>query len=342
MDNELRFDYNDYWSPEESESNYVEESYDAPSDQDFWELHRFVLECELESYDDIYAESVGSTLKAAAGTVADKIAEIFLRICEAFKKKSMKKAIRWLSKNSTIIGRISKFHRPVRNGLETAMHGYQVINVFMTRFKKLAETNTSDISAEKLNKELEELSNVVKEEVKKTTSIERSMGIIGMVANLESGSYDNWYGIAQDFRVTLKKINRKAQLGGGDAVETTGQWLQLPKMVLGAFDEITKGIKSIRDSLPDKLDEKTISMLEENADNLDKTVKTLREMNEKMQEDEENFRKAKANLDARQKKLNERLKKLMDENDRSVKEINGEITTESHYVSFEPEVDILF
>lgn len=341
MDNELRFDYNDYWSPEESESNYVEESYDAPSDQDFWELHRFVLECELESYDDIYAESVGSTLKAAAGTVADKIVEIFLRICEAFKKKSMKKAIRWLSKNSTIIGRISKFHRPVRNGLETAMHGYQVINVFMTRFKKLAETNTSDTAAEKLNKELEELSNAVKEEVKKSTSIERSMGIIGMVANLESGSYDNWYGIAQDFRVTLKKINRKAQLGGGDAVETTGQWLQLPKMVLGAFDEITKGIKSIRDSLPAELDENTISMLEKNVDDLDKIIADVHKTNERMRETEESIRKTKAETDALQRQVVERLKKskkLTDENQQSLNEITGE----SYYVSFEPEVDILF
>ena len=341
MDNELRFDYNDYWVPEKSEPEYVKESYDAPTDQDFWELHRFVLEYELDAYDDIYSESVGSTLKAAAGTVADKIAELFLRICEHFKKKSMKRAILWLSKNSTIIGRLAKIDRRVRSGLETSIHGYQVINVFMTRFKKLAETNTSDTATEKLNKELEELSNAVKEEVNKTTSMERAMATLGMVVNLVSGSYDNWYGVVQDFRVTLKKINRAAQRSGTET-EVTGSWLQLPKIVLGAFDEITKGIKSIRDNLPDKLDEKTISMLEKNSDELDKTVKTLRELNEKLRQDEENFRKTKADLDARQEKVSKKLKKLMDENDRSIKEVNGEITTESHCVPFEPEVDILF
>ena len=340
MDNELRFDYNDYWVPEKSEPKYVEESYDAPTDQDFWELHRFVLEYELDAYDDIYSESVGSTLKAAAGTIADKIAEIFLRICEHFKKKAMKRAILWLSKNSTIIGRIAKFDRRVRSGLETSIHGYRVINVFMTRFKKLAEANTSDTAIEKLNKELEELTNAVKEEVNKTTSMERAMATLGMVVNLVSGSYDNWYGVVQDFRVTLKKINRAAQRGDTET-DVTGSWLQLPKMVLSAFDEITKGIKSIRDNLPAKLDEKTISMLEKNADDLDKIIEDIHNTGERMRETEESIRKTKAETDALQRQLVERLKKstkLTDENQRSLNEITGE----SHYVSFEPEVDILF
>lgn len=336
MNDELRFDYNDYWEPEKSEPKYVEESYDIPTDQDFWELHRFVLECELDTYDDIYTESVGSTLKAAAGTVADKIAEIFLRICEAFKKKAMKKAILWLRKNSNIIGRVSKLDRYVRGGLETAMHGCRVISIFMARFKKLAETSTPDTAVEKLNEELEELTNAVKSEIKKSTPVERATAISAIINNLESGEYDKWYRIAQEFRVKLKKINRAAQRGGAVS-EITGPWLQLPKIVLGAFDEITKGIKTVRDNLPAKLDEQTIAALEKNVDDLDKTVQTLRELNEKMKEDDENFRKVKADLDARQKKLNEKMRRLMDENDRSIKEINGEVTGESYYDLFESE-----
>jgi hypothetical protein len=120
---DLRFDYNEFWedTPDE-EPEYVEEA-TVLTDQDFWELHKFVLECEIESYDDIYTESVGSMVKAGFGNILDKIVNAFLRICEAFKKKSMKRAILWLSKNSTIIGRLAKIDRRVRSGLETSIHG---------------------------------------------------------------------------------------------------------------------------------------------------------------------------------------------------------------------------
>ena len=108
---DIKFDYNDYWVPEKSEPKYVEESYDEPSDQDFWELHKFVLECELGAYDDIYTESVGSTIKAGIGTIIDRIFEVFLRICEHFKKKSMKKAIKWLKENAKLIEEKGKIRK---------------------------------------------------------------------------------------------------------------------------------------------------------------------------------------------------------------------------------------
>ena len=284
MKDELRFDYSDYWVPEKTEPNYVEESSDV-TDQDFWELHRFVLECELDTYDDIYSESVGSTIKARLGTVFDKIVEVVLRISEAFKKKSMKKAINWLSKNSVLIGETAKVDDDVRKGLETAMHGYRVIDTFMNRFKKLAEEFSPDISMEELEKELESLSDIVSEEDKTTDSMDRAINMLGMYINLQSGQYDEFYKLAQDLRVKLKKINRIIQRHEVDdsimsriGMDTI---FQIPKTVLNAFDQMTKGIKAVKAGIA-----------------------------------------AKAKADTKVKKT--------------------QPTTESYYVSFEPEVDILF
>lgn len=286
---DIKFNYNDYWMPEKSEPKYVEESYDAPTDQDFWELHRFVLECELDTYDDIYAESVGSVIKAGLGTVLDKIVEVVLRISEAFKKKSMKKAITWMTHNAVLIGETAKDDDDVRRGLETAMHGYRVINAFMKQFKKLAEEFKPDTSTEQLEKEVKAMSNIVSEEDKMTDSMDRALSMLGMYVNLQGGTYDEFYTLAQNLRVKLKKVKRRLQLHGVDdtggvriAMDAT---LQIPKIALNAFDQMTKGIKAVKAGID-----------------------------------------AKAKADAKAKKTLPKPKPA----------------TESYYVSFEPEVDIIF
>lgn len=286
---DIKFDYNDYWADTPEEPKYVEESYDEPTDQDFWELRKFVIESELDICDDIYTESVGSAVKAGIGTVLDKIVEVVLRISEHFKKKSMKKAINWMSKNAVLIGETAKVDDDVRKGLETAMHGYRVINAFMNRFKKLAEEFTSDTSTEQLEKEVEAMSKTVSEEDKMTDSMDRAVSMLGMYVNLQGGTYDEFYNLAQNLRVKLKKINRWIQLHGVD--DSVGvrigmdAALQIPKIALNAFDQMTKGIKAVKTGIA-----------------------------------------AKAKVDAKVKKTLPKPKPA----------------TESYYVSFEPEVDIIF
>lgn len=302
---DIKFDYNDYWMPEKSEPEYVEESSDV-TDQDFWELHKFVLECELESYDDIYTESVGSTLKAAAGNIIDKIIEVFLRICEAFKKKSMKKAINWLKDNKGTIQTFATDDETIRKALLNIWAGNTCIVAYSKAFIKWAnKPNMNDVTPEKLGEELLDIYNSsanerlsVKANMKSaeeawkrwdTSSILKL--IEDVVDSLNDGTFDQWYRFAQNLRVNVKKVDRQDKLykveDELDSV-TKSTLVKIPTEMLKSFDMITEGIKTV------------------------------------------------------QKRYNEIYKEIKARDKGKKKNQSPKPATESYYVSFEPEVDILF
>lgn len=306
MDNELRFDYNNYWEPEKSEPKYVEESYDEPTDQDFWELHKFVLESELDIYDDIYTESVGSTIKGAVGTVIDKIMEVFLRICEAFKKKSMKKAIKWLNMNYGTIQTFATDDETIRRSLLNIWAGYTCIAAYAKAFNKwVNKPNMNDVTPEKLG---EELLNIYNTSANERLSVKATMKsaeeawkrwemssisklIDDVAASLYDGTFDQWYRFAQNLRVNIKKADRQGKLYKVEDVldrVTKSALVKIPTEMLKSFDMITEGIKAIQ--------------------------KRYNEMDKEI-------------------KARDKVKKT----DQTPKP-----ATESYYVSFEPEVDILF
>lgn len=283
---DIKFDYNDYWAeePEESKPEYVEESYDEPTDQDFWELHKFVLECELDTYDDIYTESVGSMVRAGFGNVLDKLVNAFLRICEAFKKKSMKKAIMWLKENDKVINEKGKDDKEILDALVRIKHGHRVIAAFASLFQEWAKIDDGKLTNEKIARRLLELSKEVDNRLEKTVATPLPRLVDAVVSGLESAGYEDWYKFAQDLRSKTKLLYRVAQADGNtDVADIAQKCLELPKKILDAFNDITEGIKTIHSRVT-----------------------------------------AKAKAETKAKKQ------------------TPKPATESYYVSFEPEVDILF
>lgn len=246
---DIKFDYNDYWTeePEESKPEYVEESYDEPTDQDFWELHRFVLECELESYDDIYTESVGSTIKAGVGSIIDRIFEVFLRICEAFKKKSMKKAIKWLKENAKLIEEKAKDDDEINKAMLRIKCGHVTVGAFALGFQKWAKQSTAT-SNEDVSSEMVGLSESTKEKIAALRKSAQANLVNNVIAALEDGAYDDWYRVAQSLRSEFKRFNRMGQKAERSKVEAdaTKILLTIPNTMIKGFDEITAGIKDVK------------------------------------------------------------------------------------------------
>ena len=243
---DIKFDYNDYWVPEKSEPKYVEESYGEPTDQDFWELHKFVLECELDTYDDIYTESVGSMVKAGFGNILDKIVNAFLRICEAFKKKSMKRAIKWFKENDKLINEKGKDDKEILDALVRIKHGHRVIAVFASLFKEWAKIDEGKLTNEKIARQLIELSKEVDNRLEKIVATPLPRLVDAVVSGLESAGYEDWYKFAQDLRSKTKLLHRVAQADGNtDVADLAQKCLELPKKILDAFNDITEGIKTI-------------------------------------------------------------------------------------------------
>ena len=243
---DIKFDYNEYWTPEESKPEYVEESYDEPTDQDFWELHKFVLECELDTYDDIYTESVGSTIKAAAGNIIDKIMEVFLRICEAFKKKSMKKAIKWFKENDKVINEKGKNDKEILDALVRIKHGHRVIAVFASLFQQLEKIDFDKITNKDLAQRLADLSKEIDKRLEKIIATPLPRLVDAVVSGLETGGYEDWYKYAQDLRSKTKLLYRASQAeGDADTADIAQKCLELPKKLLDAYNDITEGIKTV-------------------------------------------------------------------------------------------------
>lgn len=301
MDNELRFDYNEYWTPEESKPEYVGESSDL-TDQDFWELHKFVLESEIEIYDSIYSESVGSAVKNVVGAVIDKILEAFIRIAEAFKKQSMKRALKWLKKNEEKIKKLATDDDTVHQALQNINHGQICLGTYADEFEKWAK-KPGDISLT-LYECSEILGKVYKsahDEKERTLRLRTENGSFppygkwkrwdeasiselmnSVILSTVLKGYDHWYKYAQDLRVRIKKANRQGQLRNEENGIDRAVLMNIPHDMMEAFEEITKGIKT--------------------------------------------------------------LKKKVDESTKELKRKKPIIapTTESYYVSFEPDVDIIF
>ena len=281
---DIKFDYNDYWVDTPEEPNYVEESYDAPTNQDFWELHRFVLECELDTYDDIYSESVGSMVKAGFGNILDKLVNAFLRICEAFKKKSMKKAIKWMKENAKLINEKGKDDKEILDALARIKHGHRVIAVFASLFGEWAKIDDVLLTNEKIARQLVDLSKEVDNRLEKKVATPLPRLVDAVVSGFETGGYEDWYKFAQDLRSKTKLLYRVAQAdSNADVTDIAQKCLELPKKLLDAFNDITEGIKTIHSRVT-----------------------------------------AKSKAEAKAKKQ------------------TPKPATESYYVSFEPEVDILF
>lgn len=228
------------------ESEHIEESYEEPTDQDFWELHSFVLECELDIYGGIYSESVGSIVKASFGIILDKIAETFLRICEAFRKKSMKRAVMWLKDNVTIINEKCKGDEEVTGALIRILNGHKLISEYAEALEKWADTPNEDgTTDEKLANELAQISKSVQEQVAKRTPVKVSTLANKIANSLESGGYDVWYGIARDLRTYARRKHRIAQ--AHETTNATAQMcLEIPKQMMDAFNDITEGIKTVK------------------------------------------------------------------------------------------------
>lgn len=242
---DIKFDYNEYWVDTPEEPGYVEESSDV-TDQDFWELHKFVLESEIELYDPIYSESVGSIVKAGFGTILDKIAETFLRICEAFRKKSMRKAIMWLKDNVKLINETCKGDEEVTEALIRILNGHKLISEYAEALEKWADTPNEDgTTDETIANELVQISKSVHEQVAKRTPVKVSTLADKIANSLEGGGYDLWYGIARDLRTYARRKHRIAQ-----AHETTNasvqMCLEIPKQMMKAFNDITEGIKTVK------------------------------------------------------------------------------------------------
>ena len=281
---DIKFDYNEYWAPEKPEPKYVEESYGEPTDQDFWELHKFVLECELDTYDDIYSESVGSMVKAGFGHILDGIVNTFLRICEAFKKKSMKRAIKWFKENDKLINEKGKNDKEILDALVRIKHGHRVIAAFASLFQQWEKVDFDKITNEEIAKRLADLSKEVDERLEKiiATPLPRLVDVVA--SGLETGGYDDWYKYAQDLRASIKLLYRSSQAENNtNTADIAQKCLELPKKILDAYNDITEGIKTIHSKVS-----------------------------------------AKSKAEAKAKKE------------------TPKPATESYYVSFEPEVDILF
>lgn len=244
---DIKFDYNDYWAPEKAEPKYVEESYDEPTDQDFWELHKFVLECELDTYDGIYTESVGSTIKAGVGSIIDRIFEVFLRICEAFKKKSMKKAIKWLKENAKLIEEKAKDDEEINKAMLRIKCGHVTVGAFALGFQKWAKQSTAT-SNEDVSSEMVGLSESTKEKIAALRKSAQANLVNNVIAALEDGAYDDWYRVAQSLRSEFKRFNRMGQKAERGEVEAaaTKILLTIPTTMIQGFDEITAGIKDVK------------------------------------------------------------------------------------------------
>lgn len=280
---DIKFDYNDYWVDTPEEPGYVKESSDI-TDQDFWELHRFVLECELDTYDDIYTESVGSMVKAGFGNILDKLVNAFLRICEAFKKKSMKKAIKWMKENAKLINEKGKDDKEILDALARIKHGHRVIAAFASLFGEWAKIDDGLLTNEKIARQLVDLSKEVDNRLEKIVSTPLPRLVDAVVSGLETGGYEDWYKFAQDLRSKTKLLYRVAQAdNNADVTDIAQKCLELPKKILDAYSEITEGIKTIHSRV---------------------TAKSKAEAKAKNQ--------------------------------------TPKPATESYYVSFEPEVDIIF
>lgn len=301
---DIKFDYNEFWVDTPEEPEYVEESSDV-TDQDFWELHKFVLESEIEIYDSIYSESVGSAVKNAVGAVIDKILEAFIRIAEAFKKQSMKKAVKWLKKNEENIKKLATDDYEVHRALQLINFGQICLSTYAEEFEKWAK-KPGDISlvlyecSEILGKvykaahdEKERMFNLRRLKVegeylpgydnwKKWDDASISELMNSVILSMDLKGYDRWYKYAQDLRVRIKKANRQGQLRKEENGIERVFLMNIPKEMMEAFQGITSGIKL--------------------------------------------------------------LKKKVDENAKELKAKKPVIasTTESHYASFEPELDILF
>ena len=272
MDNELRFDYNNYWTPEKSEPNYVEESYDEPTDQDFWELHKFVLECEIELCDPIYSESVGSAVKNVAGAVIDKILEAFIRIAEAFKKQSMKKAVKWLKKNEEKIKELATNDYDVHDALQAINFGQICLSTYAEEFEKWAK-KPGDISLvlyecskilgdvyKSAHEEKERIFNLRRLKVdgdyrpgyddwKKWDNASISELMNSVILSMDLKGYDRWYKYAQDLRVRIKKANRQGQLRDEENGIDRVFLMNIPKEMMEAFQGITSGIKRLKEKV---------------------------------------------------------------------------------------------
>ena len=272
MDEELRFDYNDYWTPEKSEPNYVEESYDEPTDQDFWELHKFVLESEIELCDPIYSESVGSAVKNVAGAVIDKILEAFIRIAEAFKKQSMKKAVKWLKKNEEKIKELATNDYDVHDALQAINFGQICLSTYAEEFEKWAK-KPGDISLvlyecskilgdvyKSAHEEKERIFNLRRLKVdgdyrpgyddwKKWDNASISELMNSVILSMDLKGYDRWYKYAQDLRVRIKKANRQGQLRDEENGIDRVFLMNIPKEMMEAFQGITSGIKRLKEKV---------------------------------------------------------------------------------------------
>lgn len=281
---DIKFDYNEFWedTPDE-EPDYVEEASDV-TDQDFWELHKFVLECELDTYDDIYSESVGSMVKAGFGHILDGIVNTFLRICEAFKKKSMKRAIKWFKENDKLINEKGKNDKEILDALVRIKHGHRVIAAFASLFQQWEKVDFDKITNEEIAKRLVDLSKEVDERLAKVIATPLPRLVDAVASGLETGGYDDWYKYAQDLRARTKLLYRASQAENNtNTADIAQKCLELPKKILDAYNDITEGIKTIHSRVS-----------------------------------------AKSKAEAKAKKQ------------------TPKPATESYYVSFEPEVDILF
>lgn len=281
---DLKFDYNEFWKdiPDE-EPEYVEEA-TVLTDQDFWELHRFVLECELDTYDDIYSESVGSMVKSGFGTILDKIVNAFLRVTEHFKRKSMKKAIMWMKENAKLINEKGKDDKEILDALARIKHGHRVIAVTASLFKEWAKIDDANLTNEKVARQLLELSKEADERLEKITATPLPRLVDAVVSGLETSGYEDWYKFAQDLRSKTKMLYRVFQADNNEiGINLAQKCIEIPKKILDAYNDITEGIKTIHSRV---------------------AAKSKAEANDKKQAPKP--------------------------------------ATESYYVSFEPEVDILF
>ena len=281
---DIKFDYNEFWedTPDE-EPEYVEEA-TVLTEHDFWELHRFVLESELDIYDDIYSESVGSMVKAGFGNILDKLVNAFLRICEAFKKKSMKKAIKWFKENDKLINEKGKNDKEILDALARIKHGHRVIAAFASLFQQWENIEFDEITNKEIAQRLADLSKEIDKRLEKTIGTPLPRLVDAVVSGLETGGYEDWYKYAQDLRSKTKLLYRVAQAeGDADIADIAQKCIELPKKLLDAYNDITEGIKTVHSRVS-----------------------------------------AKSKAEAKDKKQ------------------TPKPATESYYVSFEPEVDILF
>ena len=298
---DIKFDYNEFWVDTPEEPEYVEESSDV-TDQDFWELHKFVLESKIEIYDSIYSESVGSAVKNVAGAVIDKILEAFVRIAEAFKKQSMKRAVKWLKKNEENIKKLATDDDEVHDALQAINFGQICLSTYAEEFEKWAK-KPGDISLVlyECSEILGKVYKAAHDEKERTLRLRTDNGSFppygnwkrwdeasiselmnSVILSLDLKGYDRWYKYAQDLRVRIKKAKRQDQLRNEENGIDRTLLMNIPNDMMQAFNEITTGIKILK------------------------------------------------------KKVDESAKKL-----KAKKSIVAPVT-ESYYVSFEPEVDIIF